>query len=776
MKALVRAQPALTAAAAFATVCAALALVPLFDSGRWVVPVLLITAVMALTGAVSRAVRLPAPLQPLVQLAVLATCLTVTFARPAAAFGFLPGPVALGELQRIARAALTQADAALAPVPTTTLMLFLAVAGIGIVALIVDVIAVTLRLPGFAGFPLLLVYAMPAAVVAGGVPWWLLPISALGWLVLLAVEQRVHLRAWGPLLATRPLASRARPGASAHPRGPRLRPTGGGLPAVQAGLVAVIAALIVAALAPGLGEPVYVSSTGIGVGGAGTVTVDPFASLRRDLVDNPQREVLRYTTDSAATGYLRMASLDTFDGETWRASPNPLPLPITETLGVPEAPAVADVRETAYDVRVTGLDNPFLPVPYAASRLEGIDAELDPRWAWDPTARTVSAPGLSSAGTDYRVTSYQVDPTRAELRAASGSIDPALEPYLALPDGLTPDLARLAREATADARAPYAQAEALVRWFTRDGGFTYSTSVTTPDGADPLQSFLDERVGYCQQFAGTMALMARAVGIPSRVIVGFTSGRQEGGEYVVYARNAHAWPELWLDGVGWVRFEPTPRADAAGGVAQPDYAQPREEAPAPTPGPEASAGPDRRIPPEERAGLGAIAAAPDAASPARAWWLLPLIALIAVLACLPSAVVAWRRRRRTSSRDGATRVEGAWADLADSARDLGWSWPLSATPRNAARLLDAQVRLDDEERDLLSGLVRAVERARYASDADGAPSGADLRSAIGRIRHAAQRTTGWRGRLRAFLMPASLRRHAVLTAETAEEMSQPAGR
>lgn len=757
MTALERARPAATAAAALATLCAATTLVPLYDSARWVVPVVLSVAAVAFTGALARAARVPAPFQPILQLGVLLTILTILYAQPEAALGFLPGPVALEQLQAFTRESLVAADAAVAPVPSTPELMFLAVAGVGIVSLVVDSIGVTLRMPALAGFALLLLYAFPAAVVRGGVAWWLLPIAVIGWLTLMAVDTRAYTRAWGPLLSRRPLG----PG-----RSPATRPArasgGGGAAALQIGLLAVVAALLLPALAPGLAEPVYVSTSAGGPAGTGSgpITIDPFASLRRDLVDNPQREVLRYTTDGRGRPYLRMVALEQFDGVTWRASASELPVPATQSIGIPDVPDVADVREVQYDVTVTGLDNAHLPVPYAAARLAGIDGELDPGWVWDPFTRTVSGAGLSSQDTAYRVTSYQIAPTRDELRAAGSAVDPSVEDLLALPAGITPDLERLAQEVTGDAQTPYAKALAMVKWFTQEGGFVYSTTVTTPEGADPLQSFLDERVGYCQQFAGTMALMARSVGIPSRVVVGFTGGRQEGSERVVYARNAHAWPELWFEGVGWVWFEPTPRSDAGGGVAQPDYAEPRDEANSDdaTGQNDAQAGPDRRIPPEERAGLGAVAQ-PSASGPAFPFWavLVPVL-LIALLACAPSIAIAWRRRRRLQGASPAARVEGAWSELADEVRDLGWSWPLSATPRNAARGLARQVRMNEDELDALSRLATAVERVRYAPAQPAGPSADDLRRDMGCVIQGVRRATARGDRVRARLMPTSLRR------------------
>lgn len=757
MNAIERARPAATAAAALATLCAATTLVPLYDSARWVVPVILTVAAVAFAGAVARAVRLPAPLQPIVQLVVLLTILTILYAQPEAALGFLPGPAALEQLQAFTRESLVVADAAVTPVPSTPELIFLAVAGVGIVALVVDSIGVTLRMPALAGFPLLLLYAFPAAVVRGGVAWWLLPLAVIGWLVLMAVDTRAYTRSWGPLLIRRP---------SGPGRSPTTRPArasgGGGAAALQIGLLAVVAALLLPALAPGLAEPVYVSTSAGGPAGTGSgpITIDPFASLRRDLVDNPQREVLRYATDSRARPYLRMVALEQFDGVTWRPAPNELPVPATESIGIPDVPDVADVREVIYDVSITGLENPSLPVPYAAARLEGIDGELDPGWVWDPFTRTVNGAGLSSQDTSYRVTSYQVAPTRDELRAASDALDSSVEDLLVLPAGITPDLDRLAQEVTRDARTPYAKAQAMVKWFTQDGGFVYSTAVTTPEGADPLQSFLDERIGYCQQFAGTMALMARAVGIPSRVVVGFTGGRQEGDERVVYARNAHAWPELWFEGIGWVWFEPTPRSDAGGGVAQPDYAEPRDEANGDdaTGQNDAQPGADRRIPPEEREGLGAVPQSSASGPAFPIWAVLVPVLLIALLACAPSIAIAWRRRRRLQGATPAARVEGAWSELADDVRDLGWSWPLSATPRNAARGLARQVRMNEDELDALSRLATAVERVRYAPAQPAVPTADDLRRDMRSVLQGVRRATARGDRVRARLMPTSLRR------------------
>ena len=117
------------------------------------------------------------------------------------------------------------------------------------------------------------------------------------------------------------------------------------------------------------------------------------------------------------------------------------------------------------------------------------------------------------------------------------------------------------------ARSPYAAAVALEQWFRFGGGFVYDQHPPKPPaGVAPLEDFVAHtKRGYCQHFAGAMALMLRYLGIPSRVAVGFASGNYRHGEWVVSDRDAHTWVEVWFRGWGWVPFDPTP--GAASGLA-----------------------------------------------------------------------------------------------------------------------------------------------------------------------------------------------------------------
>jgi len=142
-------------------------------------------------------------------------------------------------------------------------------------------------------------------------------------------------------------------------------------------------------------------------------------------------------------------------------------------------------------------------------------------------------------------------------------LDPA---YLTVPDLAAPVAARLDRivEGT---RSPFEGAIALQNYFRDE--FSYDEDVDFSDTADPLLAFLEQGRGFCQQFSSAFALMARSIGLPSRVAIGFTPGDPVAAtgtgpsgasdlQFVVRGRHAHAWPEIYFEGVGWVPFEPTP--------------------------------------------------------------------------------------------------------------------------------------------------------------------------------------------------------------------------
>ena len=164
------------------------------------------------------------------------------------------------------------------------------------------------------------------------------------------------------------------------------------------------------------------------------------------------------------------------------------------------------------------------------------------------------------AGLTYELTSVvpNVDSATVEATEAGGDLPPVIaDHYLDLPSSYPDRFRQLAAQITANATTPFGKALALQNWFRTN--FTYDLNVAPGHGETAIDTFLSQRRGYCEQFAGTYAAFARSIGLPSRVAVGFTPGDLGAdGLYHVRGRNAHAWPEVYLSGVGWLAFEPTP--------------------------------------------------------------------------------------------------------------------------------------------------------------------------------------------------------------------------
>jgi transglutaminase-like putative cysteine protease len=151
-------------------------------------------------------------------------------------------------------------------------------------------------------------------------------------------------------------------------------------------------------------------------------------------------------------------------------------------------------------------------------------------------ARGVTAPPFDAPRRDTRL-----------LKALTGRLLPYAQ------------LFERARHVAGETRSPYAAAVALEAWFRSTGGFTYSEQPETAPGLPPLVGFvMDTKTGYCQHFAGAMAVMLRLLGIPARVAAGFLPGSYHGDFWQVTDHDAHTWVEVWFRGFGWVPFDPTP--------------------------------------------------------------------------------------------------------------------------------------------------------------------------------------------------------------------------
>lgn len=163
-----------------------------------------------------------------------------------------------------------------------------------------------------------------------------------------------------------------------------------------------------------------------------------------------------------------------------------------------------------------------------------------------------------SGGETYQLDAVLVNPNQQELQEAGTSYPEWItQKYLQLPKDFSPRIQELAKEITKDAETPYEKANAITRYLREN--IEYSTTISdAPRNKDKLEWILfDYKKGYCVYYASAEILMLRSVGVPARMAVGFSQGEREGNNYVVRRFNAHAWPEVYFPGVGWVEFEPT---------------------------------------------------------------------------------------------------------------------------------------------------------------------------------------------------------------------------
>ncbi len=546
-----------------AVALAALALSPLFDSGDWFGTTLLVIAVVTAIGGAATWARLPLFLVPVLQAVGLFAVLVARFTTDAP-LGFVPTATSLSSLREVLSTGMGDIDRYAPPVPVAPGVTAVAGIGIGCVAIVVFVLQVNLRMPVVAGLALISVYVVPSFVLDEGAPWWGFATVSAGWMLLLISDERVGLASWGRVLR--------RGGATTTSAVSGLSSA-----ALRLGVIAVVTAVALPVLVPSLADAVLGRRpTGFGTGdGTGTdptqVGLNPFVSLRRDLLQQPDVVVLRYQTDAARPSYLRTVVLEQYVGEQWlpRAfdPANATRLAGDVTLTTDVAPGVATTAQN-YQFTADKLVNPFAPVPENATSVRGLAGQ----WYDDSATGTIFGVDSTTKDASWSVRALVAAPTSAQFQASSFGSTPDVEQLraasAAVPEVVTVD----AREWTAAGTTNYEKAILLQNYFRQN--FRYSTAAAADQSASAIESFLNDRSGYCQQFAATMALMARSLGIPSRVVVGYTPGTKQGDTWVVTGKDAHAWPELFFPGIGWVRFEPTPRAASDGGSVQvPTYAQ-----------------------------------------------------------------------------------------------------------------------------------------------------------------------------------------------------------
>ncbi len=491
--------------------------------------------------------------------------------------------------------------------------------------------------------------------------------------------------------ATRPVA-----GSTGHrrPHMPRGLVTG----ALAVGAGALITSALLPTLTDGPLRKLLDPSTPV-AGEDRKVVLSPLVAVPGQLLRNPDLEL--FTVWSSERSYWRLTALGDFDGEVWsldettRAAGESLPALATTS---------GPVREIAQRYAIGALAAVWLPAAYQPVEFEPLTAQLSA--SYEPISSTLL---VGSERSDSDGVAYTV-------RSAAPSFDPAFlgslrnDPmdvprgFLGLPEDLDPSFAELAAEVTAGRDGPYEQALSLQDWF-RDG-FEYDLGVAPGHSGDRLESFLfKERRGYCEQFAGAFATLARTLGLPARVAVGFTpgvavdTGASGATLYSVRGRQAHAWPEVYISGAGWVAFEPTPGRGAPGAEAYTFIAE-EQDAPPESPSPAATqppstvpgSGAESPVPPPTTPTPSDFAGEGDGVSATRIATLVGFAAAAAVAgAALYVAATAGlrslqrRRRLRWAGGDAGRGAVVAWEEVMDLLRPRRIRPRASETPLEVAQ-------------------------------------------------------------------------------------------
>jgi transglutaminase-like putative cysteine protease len=761
----------LTVCAAAASVMAAFSLVPLATPAGWLFQALLLVCLQSGVGAAARRVPLARPLTILAQALVSLLVLTVLFAPHQAIGGIIPGPRALVHLSDLVRDGLTDVSQFAIPAPVTPGIRMLLVGGVLVIALAVDALAVTYNSAAPAGLPLLALYSVAAGLSGGGAKWLYFLVAASGYLLLLLAEGRDRLSRWGRVFGGSPAPGGWAGGPASASSGTALAPVRTGR---RIGAMALGIALITPAVLPSLGTGLLDTAgdgTGTGRGGGTISAVNPVVALQDNLNQPDNRQVLTYRTDSTDLSglYLRIVALDQFDGTQWQPSkrkiediPSVLPRP---------AGMAPDVKYTQVNTTIkvdSGYAQGWLPMPFPALKVAA-----DGHWRFEPEGRTVIGDrGQNTSGITYSVASMQVQPTAAQLAAAPPATGRIAAEYTKYPDSLPKIVSQTAQQVTKGAANDYEKALDLQRYFT-SGEFVYDTQAQSGTGVDAIARFLQTKKGFCVHFAFTMAAMARTLHIPARVAVGFTPGSQEsGGTMSVGLKDAHAWPELYFEGIGWTRFEPTPYRGSP-----PSYTQSASptgndnshdparhgvgDTPSATPSATPKCGADNRA----QVDCGAVTTVSGGGSGGGGvgGGRLAGIALLALLVlAVPVLPMLWRTRLRARRLGGGRgRADGlalsAWREVLDTGWDYGITPDESETPRKAMARLVHDGGLTGQSAAAAGTLATAVEQVLYAPRPQPV---AGLAAEVHRVKDGLHAAASRGTRLRALLLPRSSARLA----------------
>ncbi|GAA2200488.1 transglutaminaseTgpA domain-containing protein [Sinomonas flava] len=428
--------------------------------------------------------------------------------------------------------------------------------------------------------------------------------------------------------------------------------------------------------------------------------ISPLAGFRSLVKD--QRDTTLFTVAGLPEGgRVRLAALDSYDGTV--ANVDQSGSGSFAKVGDAASIAAADASGTgstryALDVTVGGYRGYFLPSGRMTTGIAFADADsaAGEGLYFNPLTDTAITTAGLAEGDRYTV---QVQEPRRPDDAQLAQAEFA-KTTLPTVDGVPQVLQAKAGDILADSQTPIERVRTLESYFQKFGAFSNGLIAEgqvpslSGHGAGRLRAMLTAKqmVGDDEQYAVTMALMARELGIPARVVMGFYPEQPQpaGARLEIKGKDVHAWVEVAFAGYGWVAFDPTPPKDNVPIPPDPQaQSKPRPQVLQPPPPPQAPV----ELPPDSRPDV-----LDDEEKKNDLWLLLgPILAVIgiglipvAVLA-LPLLLIAWlklrRRRRRLGAERPADRVSGGWSEVTDAATDLGASLDTRSTRRETASAL-----------------------------------------------------------------------------------------
>lgn len=732
-----------TLVAALATLSVGWPLTTLLQEQSWLSNAVVAVALIALTGGLLRSLRVPPSLIVACQLVMGVLALCGMYLGGTLWLIFPTADSATQAIELLAEAGEVLREFA-APAPTTTGVAFLVVAVLVLTAVSVDALALTCAAPAIAGLPLVAAFFVSVSNNGNAMAPWFFLVTAALWMTMMAQHSDRLLARWP----------------SADNQGFGARPRFGGTYRALAqtlGVLGLCAAVVAAALLPHLPPTFFADGLGRnpeanGRSGAGQVSFTETMDPGEDLANQSESPVLEYTSTARLQQPLRVTATHEFDGQTWIA-PERDGAPITGS-ELPAAQGVSpEVIGSSEEISVTvnNLRAPHLAIPSATTSLS-LD---EPSFDYDERVNAV----LVDTPVDDYVALY------ADI-SADGPINPpgpsaediasATPDLLEVPSESQAAITDLGQQILGEESDPL-EVGRLTQEHFRSSGYTYSLTLAPPDddvSRDAITQFLASQQGYCVQFSTAMVMIARSEGIPARMAVGFLPGEvQNDGSRKVRAKDAHTWPELYIDGLGWTRFEPTPGVRTG---APPALTQPEAASTAPAEIPE--------LPTEQ-----APAATPDTSSASDTpWWQsvtdwivkwrwvwAGLLILGVALCSLPLAGRWYRGREAREAQTPTEHVESQWLVLTRSLTDLGVDEPGYQSPAAMHTHYTDRTSLDPAGSRALRRVTAQLQNTRYADqhllDIDKGEVTSDVLTVVETVRA----HSPWSVRTKAALLPHS---------------------